>query len=120
MRLTTRTKSGSIDEVLDSLLEKQRAGKHHIEELKKEVHRLTEDANLYIQKIGFLRFNPFSRVGGEQSFIVALLDKGDTGVILNFLYTRDGVRIYAKRVKGGKAEEYELSDEEKEAIKKAT
>ncbi|MFQ5452082.1 MAG: hypothetical protein ACE5DQ_00795 [Candidatus Paceibacterota bacterium] len=30
------------------------------------------------------------------------------------------MRIYAKRVKGGKAEEYELSDEEKEAIKKAT
>jgi hypothetical protein len=33
--------------------------------------------------------------------------------------TREGVRIYVKQVKEGKALEYELSDEEKEAIRLA-
>lgn len=117
--LVSRTKKRKIDEILDSLIEKDQIFSQDIDQIKKQINQINYRDKFYYQKIGFLRFNPFDRVGGEQSFILALLDKEDTGIILNFLYTREGIRVYAKRVKKGISEEYELSNEEKEVIKKA-
>lgn len=71
-----------------------------------------------IQKIGFKRFNPFERTGGDQSFAVALLDRGNSGVIVSSLYTRDGVRVYAKEIKAGDSR-HPLSEEEREVIEQA-
>lgn len=118
-QLVSRTKKRRIDDILDSLIEKNELFNKEIEEIKRKLEEIIYQQNFYYQKIGFLRFNPFDRVGGEQSFILALLDKENTGIVLNFLYTREGIRVYAKRVKKGLSEEYELSNEEKEAIKKA-
>ncbi len=118
-KLVTRTKKTSIDNVLDTILEQSQETHTQLQETKKAVKMLTADERLHIQKIGFVRFNPFERVGGDQSFVVAFLDDQDNGIILNFLYTREGVRTYAKKIKLGKSEEFELSTEEKEAIKKA-
>lgn len=118
-QLISRTKKRRIDDILDLLIEKNELFNKEIEEIKRKLEEIVYQQNFYYQKIGFLRFNPFDRVGGEQSFILALLDKENTGIVLNFLYTREGIRVYAKRVKRGLSEEYELSNEEKEAIKKA-
>lgn len=118
-QLISRTKKRRIDDILDLLIEKNELYNKEIEEIKRKLEEIVYQQNFYYQKIGFLRFNPFDRVGGEQSFILALLDKENTGIVLNFLYTREGIRVYAKRVKRGLSEEYELSNEEKEAIKKA-
>lgn len=118
-QLVSRTKKRRIDDILDSLIEKNELFNKEIEEIKRKLEEIIYQQNFYYQKIGFLRFNPFDRVGGEQSFILALLNKENTGIVLNFLYTREGIRVYAKRVKKGLSEEYELSNEEKEAIKKA-
>lgn len=117
--LVSRTKKRKIDDILDSLIEKEAFLGQEINQIKKEIEKINYRESFYYQKIGFLRFNPFDRVGGEQSFILALLDKENNGIILNFLYTREGVRVYAKRVKKGVSEEYELSNEEKEVIKNA-
>jgi len=91
-----------------------------LEEIKKQVKEEMKLSQLHLQKIGLIRFNPFERVGGEQSFVVSLLDKEDNGIIINFIYTREGLRVYTKRVKKGKGEEYELSEEEKKAIEKSS
>ena len=72
-----------------------------------------------IQKIGLLRFNPFKDTGGDQSFVLALLDNNDTGIVISALYSRLGTRWYAKKVAEGKGLEHELSDEEKKAISEA-
>lgn len=69
-----------------------------------------------IQKVGVVRFNPFGDVGGNQSFVIALLDNSLNGVIIQSLYSRDGVRIYSKEIKLGKSE-YALGKEEEEAIR---
>ncbi len=117
--LVTRTKARSLDDILDAILEKDKTFEHAIGGLQKDLKKITEDAQHHYQKMGFVRFNPFDRVGGDQSFVVSFLNGKNNGIILNFLYTRDGVRIYAKRVADGVSEEYDLSLEEKEAIKKA-
>lgn len=118
-RLLTRTRKTNIDDVLDALLEHDTQFKSEISEIKKSLDDTIKKTAAYYQKVGFIRFNPFERIGGDQSFVLALLDKEDNGILLNFLYTREGVRVYAKPLSHGKAVGQELSSEEKEAIKKA-
>lgn len=67
-------------------------------------------------KINITRFNPFDNVGGDQSFILTILDQANSGVILTSLHNRDLTRIYAKSVKNGQTENNTLSKEEKLAI----
>ena len=67
-------------------------------------------------KINITRFNPFENVGGNQSFILTILDQANSGVILTSLHNRDLTRIYAKSIKNGQTENNTLSKEEKLAI----
>jgi hypothetical protein len=72
-----------------------------------------------LQKVGFVRFNPFSDTGGDQSFCLSVLDDEDSGIVLSSLHSRGQTRVYAKAVKKGKGKDFELSKEELETIKKA-
>jgi len=67
-------------------------------------------------KLQLVRFNPFNDVGGDQSFILCLLDKTNTGVIITSLHTRDSTRVYAKAIKNGSCESQSLSKEETKAL----
>ena len=69
-------------------------------------------------KMGLTRYNPFEDLGGDQSFILCLLDQNNSGVIITSLHNRDLTRIYAKPIKNGEGENFTLSKEEKSAILK--
>ena len=86
--------------------------------LEGEMKALREDSGLAIQKLGVVRFNPFSDVGSDLSFSVALLDGGNNGVVITSLYNRNENRVYAKPIKSGQSN-YTLSEEEKQALEKA-
>ena len=90
----------------------------NFEKLSEELENLKKESKFSVQKIGIVRFNPFSEVGGDQSFSIALLDGNDNGVVITSLYTREGNRVYGKPIKNGRSE-YSLSNEEKEVIEKA-
>jgi len=79
-------------------------------------HRLKKS----VQAVHTVRFNPFraSGGGGNQSFATAFIDESGDGVVISSLYTRDNVSVFGKPLKSH-ASEYELSGEEKEAIKLA-
>src|SRR3989304_376330 len=64
-------------------------------------------------RFSLVKFNPFSDTGGEQSFVISLLDPGGSGILLTSLNGRGISRLYAKRVVAGKAD-LELSAEEKQ------
>lgn len=72
-----------------------------------------------IEKIKLVRFNPFDDVGGDQSFILVLLNKENSGILLTSLHHRSFTRIYAKSIKNGQGDNITLSKEEKSAILKA-
>ena len=76
------------------------------------------ESEKYFQKIGLLKYNPFGDVGGEQSFILTLLDNHHDGVILNSLHSREVTRLYAKPIKDGSGDKINLSPDEKSAILK--
>jgi len=88
------------------------------EELKKEVRKFSQESKFSVQKVGIVRYNPFSGVGSDQSFSIALLDSNNNGVVISSLFGRDGNRVYGKPIKNGKSE-YSLSEEENKAIEKA-
>ena len=72
-----------------------------------------------LQKTSFIRFNPFNDVGGDQSFILVLLDNTNSGVIITSLHNRNNTRIYAKQIKNGQGKPAALSKEEKTALNQA-
>jgi hypothetical protein len=71
-----------------------------------------------LQHIGVVRFNPFPDKGGDQSFVVAILDDHSDGVVLSGLHSRVDSRVYAKPIARGQSN-YTLTGEEKEAIARA-
>ena len=79
---------------------------------------LDEEVSKCIQKIGIVRYSAFKDTGSDLSFAVAMLDENNDGVVLNGIYSREMSNIYAKPVKNG-VSEYTLSEEEKEAIRRA-
>lgn len=86
--------------------------------LESQIEQL-KDINLNnIQKVGFVRFNPYNETGGNMSFVLALLDGRDCGVVMTTLHGRGGTRVYSKPVINAKSD-IELSGEEEKAIKNA-
>ena len=108
---------GSLKSILEDLLKEITIAKKELGSLKEHAEKLQKDGSFHIQKVGLLRFNPFKDTGGDQSFILSLIDGNNNGVIISGLYSRSGTRWYAKKIVNGKSVEYELSDEEKQALK---
>lgn len=105
--------------VLEREVQLREKGEKKLTTLKKEVGQLQENSRKSLQRVGVIRFNPYNDVGGDQSFVVALLDGEGDGLVFSSLHGREGTRVYAKPVKLGEGREYSLSGEEKEAIKVA-
>jgi hypothetical protein len=86
--------------------------------LKQQQTSLQAQQEACVQRIGFVRFDAFDDVGGEQSFAMALLDSKNNGIVISNLFSRVDSRVYAKRINGGSSE-HTLSGEERKAIDKA-
>lgn len=119
-KVTKGGKRENIIELLSQVLETEKNLSKDLHEVNKKVEGLIFDSQLYIQKIGLVRFNPFNDTGGDQSFILALVDADDSGVVVSGLHTRNGTRWYAKKIENGHGVEHELSSDEVKAIKSAT
>ena len=114
-KLTRGIDVGDIKKVLEKILGRSEDNTKSIKEIIKRIDSIEEKDKKHIQKIGLVRFNPFSELGGDHSFSLAILDEENTGVIVTGLHTRDRTRVYVKDIKNGKSG-LELSSEEKKAL----
>jgi hypothetical protein len=73
-----------------------------------------------IQGVETVRFNPFKGTGsgGNQSFSTTFVNEKGDGVVLTSMYSRDRISMFAKPLKNF-ASEFELSEEEREAVEKS-
>lgn len=110
----TRKQPENLQEVLKELEKLERKNS----ELSRQLSDLKTESARHFKKLGFVRYNPFAGVGSDQSFSLAILDSNDSGFIVTSLFSREGNRVYAKAIEKGNSS-HQLSDEEKEAIKKA-
>jgi hypothetical protein len=90
-----------------------------VKKLDQDLQKISLEIGYHIQKIGLMRYNPFAQTGGDQSFSLAIMDSHNNGLILTSLHNREATRLYAKAIAGGKAQGYDLSNEEVLAIKNA-
>lgn len=119
-RLTKDITKKDLKSLLEKILKDTKANKKQAEEILDQITALESQAAHHLQKLAVVRFNPFSETGGNQSFVVALLNNQDTGLIISSLHSRQATRLYTKQIKKGKVVGGgELSKEEKQALKKA-
>ncbi len=110
--------NGQIKDLKSILLSQKRRDDKLDEEIKEALEKIKNLENTSLsafQKIGVVRFNPFSNLGGNQSFVIALLDNENNGFLISSLFVKDGNRVYAKIINQGKSD-YPLSKEEVEAL----
>ncbi len=111
-------KTKDLEEVIAEQLKRTKNIEGEIKKLFKWSENLQKITDISIQKIGVVRYNPFKDTGGDQSFAIAFLDKGNNGLVISSLYSREDTRVYTKPVEKG-ISKYHLSEEEKKAIQKA-
>lgn len=78
----------------------------------------TDAVRKSLRRIGLVRYDAFPNIGGRQSFSLALLDDGNSGLLLTSLVSRQDARLYAKPIAVGQSAS-PLSDEEREALRRA-
>jgi hypothetical protein len=88
------------------------------ESAEKEISTINTKLKKSIRGLETIRFNPFADQGSNQSFAIGMLNEDGDGVVFSSLYSRERMSVFAKPIKNGKSE-YELTAEEKEALKKA-
>lgn len=99
-----------MDELSD-LRAEDRANKDILKTVNKQLK------NSY-QKFGIVRYNAFKGMGGNLSFVIALLDNTNSGFVLNSVHSKEGCYLYLKTVERGETEVM-LGSEEKEALEQA-
>lgn len=117
-RILSENGSAGLDEVLDGQGKRIEQLASRVDGLNALERELEAMSRLALQKVGVVRFNPFQDSGGDQSFAIALLDQGGTGVVVSSLNGRAETRIFAKQVTNGRSR-HALSDEEQQAIRTA-
>jgi len=83
-----------------------------------KIKNLEDTCETTIRKIGVVRFNPFNSMGGNQSFVIAMLNDKNDGFLISSLFTEENSRVYTKAIENGKSD-HALSKEESEAIARA-
>jgi len=117
-RVLSDTGTAGLDEVLDGQAKRMELLTSRVDGLNALERELEGSTRLSLQKVGVVRFNPFQDSGGDQSFVIALLDQGGTGIIISSLHGRAESRIFAKQITNGRST-HPLSDEEQQAIRAA-
>ena len=80
--------------------------------------QLSKQIKSSFQKFGYVKYNAFKGMGGNLSFVIAMLDNNNSGFILDVVHSREGCYIYLKEVEEG-ATEVLLGGEEQEALEQA-
>jgi len=108
----------TIEELLIDYTGKIEASMKVVEDLESAYNSLDNRVKNSLQKCGVIRFRAFDDVGSDLSYSIALLNEKNDGVILTGIYGRNECATFAKPIENG-ISKYDLSDEEKQAIKNA-
>jgi hypothetical protein len=114
----TRNGGATLEEMLDRHLDQMDGTADKVEQLDQLCREIEQRLEHAVQRVGLVRFNPFSDTGGDQSFSIALLDGQNDGLVISSLFSRSETRVFAKPVQNGQSK-YNLTAEEEEAIQLA-
>ena len=70
------------------------------------------------QKTAVVRYDAFPGMGGQFSFAMTLLDRNDSGILLNCIHSRESCYLYIKEINQGECS-LTLSKEEAKSLEEA-
>lgn len=105
------------DNILDQI-EEIRKLKAEDKANKDAIRKVNKMLSKTYQKSGIVKYDAFKGMGGKLSFCLTLLNRDNTGFIINSVHAREGCYTYLKEVESGKTT-IVLSEEEKESLEKA-
>lgn len=114
--MTRGSDGGSFEAALSANLQRTEVLGRELDHASARSAVIEADLRRALQKVGFVRFNPFEETGGNQSFALALMDAEGNGFVISSLHARSGTRLYGKALVAGRAETA-LSVEETEAVR---
>lgn len=104
---------------LEELLQVKFDALEEVQEVMKEqeleLEKIRGELQYSLSKTGLVRYNAFDVSAGNLSFAIALLDKEDTGYLLNVIHGREGCYVYTKQIIHAESN-IELSEEEARAV----
>jgi hypothetical protein len=113
---------GSDGQSLEKVFSRKFSQIDHLFEVKDDhensINYIKKNFDLIFSKYGIEKYDAFDDVGGKLSFALALLDKENTGLILNAVHSRDNCFLYLKEIVKGESYVM-LSQEEVEALRRA-
>jgi hypothetical protein len=89
-----------------------------IEATRAYAQRIETQLQTALQGIGFVKYDAFEDIRGQQSYSLCLLDAHQNGVVITSIAGRNDYRGYAKPVRNGRCE-LAMSDEEKQVLEGA-
>lgn len=84
----------------------------------KEHKEIKKNMSACINKYGLVKYDAFNEMAGKLSFVIALLNNDNSGIVLNAMHSREGCFTYAKEIIKGESF-IPLSEEEKQALEQA-
>ena len=108
----------TLEDVIMDQIEEIRNLKAEDRAAKDSIRTLSRNFRASFQKFGMVKYNAFQGMGGNLSFVFALLDYTNTGFVLNCIHSREGCYIYMKEVDCGQTDVV-LGNEEQEALEQA-
>ncbi len=108
----------TLEDIILDLMDEAAVRQVSDKESRDQLKSLTRQVRASYQKIGIVKYNAFKGMGGNLSFVIALLDDNNSGFILNSVHSREGCYLYMKDVEKGSTDVL-LGAEEKEALERA-
>lgn len=105
----------SLEKDIMGLYEDNKLIKASMDKNKIDIENLYSKFEGAFQKMGIVKYDAFSQMGGQLSFSLALLDENDNGFVFNSVHSAEGCYSYTKEIKNGLCE-ISLGDEEKKAL----
>ena len=108
----------ALESYITELIALNKENSERIDDNEAEIQNLYKKQRLNFQKIGMIKYDALQEMGGNLSFVVALLDENNNGFIMNSVHNIHSNYCYAKEIEGGKCS-IPLSEEEQVALEKA-
>ena len=79
----------TLEDTLEDILEELKESQSRDRASKDAMKRLSKQVKDSFQKFGFVKYNAFKGMGGNLSFVIAMLDGNNTGFVLDVVHSRD-------------------------------
>jgi hypothetical protein len=109
---------GTWEKMVPAMMQEMESNRASLQATAAGLHQMQSESLSFFKHTGFVRYDAFEDVGGQQSYSLCLLDSLRNGYIITYLTGRNSTRSYAVQIQEGQASR-KLSDEETRALSEA-